>query len=389
MSNKEYMSQIDLLHVKEFDEQPILAISVPGVYTILGEYADFCSGHTLYAGSGKTLDSTFSLRKDQTVRIYLATHGERKRLNLLNIKYRKEDRWANYIKGVVAAFNTRGYHPSGCNITLHGELLSEDTQTLKAAIALNVALGFNELNNFELDREECAAIAYTALSQFVSEPTRLTRFLAMLLVKNNYYLYFDVLQMSHYYIPVDTTSSIVFLTIESNIAPLAFKEEIALRREECKEAFERFTPYMPTRIIRDIMEDEVKEVHSGITEDDKRLISYVLSESRITKEAIALLEQNDMVLYGRLLTRIQLGLRDVFEISCPEIDWLTKRSGETSKSYGSAMIGGGASGTIIILIDKESISTYTSRMEEYEHIFGFKPVIKEFIPSGELKIEQK
>ncbi len=146
---------------------------------------------------------------------------------------------------------------------------------------------------------------------------------------------------------------------------------------------------MTSRIIRDVGEDEVKEIHGGITEDDKRLISYVLSESRITKEAVALLEQKEMVLYGRMLTRIQLGLRDVFEISCPEIDWLTKRSGETLKSYGSAMIGGGASGTIIILIDKEAISTYTSRMEEYEHIFGFKPVIKEFIPSGELKIEQK
>lgn len=383
------MSQIDLLHVKEFDEKPILTISVPGVYTILGEYADFCSGHTLYAGSGKTLEGTFSLRKDQTVRIYLATHGERKRINLLNIKYRKEDRWANYIKGVVASFNTRGYHPSGCNITLHGDLLSEDTLTLKAAIALNVALGFNELNNYELDKEECATIAYTSLSQFVSEPTRLTRFLAMLLVKNNYYLYYDVLQMSHSYISAELNNQMVFLTIESNIAPVAFKEEIALRREECKEAFERFSPYMPTRIVRDIVEEEVKEVHSGITEDDKRLISYVLSESRITKEAVALLEQKDMVMYGRLLTRIQLGLRDVFEISCPEIDWLTKRSGETSKSYGSAMIGGGASGTIIILIDKEAISTYTSRMEEYEHIFGFKPVIREFVPSGELKIEKK
>lgn len=381
------MSQIDLLHVKEFDEKPTLIISVPGVYTLLGEFADFCSGYTLYGGSGKSLDGTYSLRKDQTVRIFLATHGERKRINLLNIKYRKEDRWANYIKGVVAAFNTRGYHPTGCNITLNGELLSEETETLRAAIALNVALGFNEFNNFNLTKEECANIAYTALSQFVSEPSRLTRFLAMLFVKNDYYLYFDVLHMSYTSIPVEQKGKIVFLTIESNISPLAFKEEITLRREECKEAFDRFLPFMPTRIIRDITEDEVKEIKSGLSEDDKRLISYVLSESRITKEAVNLLEQNEMVLYGRALTRIQVGLRDVFEISCPEIDWLTKRSGETLKSYGSAMIGGGSSGTIIILIDREAISTYTSRMEEYEHIFGFKPVIKEFHPSGELKID--
>ncbi len=381
------MSHIDLIHVKEFDEKAALTISVPGVYTLLGEFADYCSGHTLYAGSGKSLDGAYSLRKDQTIRIYLSSHGERKRLNLLNIKYRKEDRWANYAKGVVSAFNIRGYHPIGANITLGGELTSEETQTLKAAIALNIALGLNDINDFGLSKEECANIAYTALSQFVSEPTRLTRFLAMLLVRDNSYLYFDVLHMSHSYIPFEMNGQIILLTIESNIAPQAFKEEITLRREECNAAFERFSSFMPSRILRDVGEDEVKEIKSGLSEDDKRLISYVLSESRITKEAVALLEQNEMVLYGRALTRIQVGLRDVFEISCPEIDWLTKRSGETLKSYGSAMIGGGASGTIIILIDKEAIPTYTSRMEDYEHIFGFKPVIKEFIPSGELRID--
>ncbi len=381
------MNQIKNLHFKEFGDNPSLSISIPGVYTILGEFADYCSGYTLYAGSGKTLNVVFSPRKDQSVRIFLAPLGERKRINLLNIKYRKEDRWANYLKGVFSVFNTRGYHPTGCNITFTGSLLAEETQTLRSALALAVALGCNELNHLGLTKEDCAHVAYSSLSQFVGEPSRLTRFLAMLLVKNNSYLFFDVLQMSHEYIPFQADSRFTTLIIESNIAPQAFKEEILNRREECSKAFAKLTSSYTSRIIRDVNDEEIKEINSSLTEDDKRLISYVLSESRITKEAATLLAQNEMVMYGRLLSRVQVGLRDVFEISCPEIDWLTKRSGETLKSYGSAMIGGGLSGSIIVLIDKEAISIYAGRMEEYEHIFGFKPILTEFSPSGELKID--
>ncbi|MGD1832298.1 MAG: galactokinase [Sphaerochaetaceae bacterium] len=381
------MNQINNLHFKEFGDNPSVRISVPGVYSILGEFADYCSGYTLYAGSGNSLNVVLSPRKDQSVRMFLAPLGERKRINLLNIKYRREDRWANYLKGVFAIFNTRGYHPAGCNITFSGTLLSEETETLRSAMALGVALGCNELNHLELSVEDCAHVAYSSLSQFVGEPSRLTRFLAMLFVKADSYLFFDVLQMNHEYIPFRTDNRFVSLVIESNISPQAFKEEIRNRRQECASAFQKLSSLFPSRILRDLKEEEIKEARPHLSEDDKRLISYVLAESRATKEAAALLEQNEMVMYGRLLSRVQVGLRDVFEISCPEIDWLTKRSGETSRSYGSAMIGGGSSGSIIVLIDKEAISIYADRMEEYEHIFGFKPLLKEFFPSGELKID--
>ena len=113
----------------------------------------------------------------------------------------------------------------------------------------------------------------------------------------------------------------------------------------------------------------------------------MLSESRLAKEGARLLAQKDMVMYGKVLSRVQAGLRDVFEVTCPEIDWLTKRAMEINGCLGATMITTGSSGTILVLLSQESLPSYTARMEEYEHIFGFRPTWKPYIPAGSLKID--
>jgi galactokinase len=94
-----------------------------------------------------------------------------------------------------------------------------------------------------------------------------------------------------------------------------------------------------------------------------------------------------VVLYGKVLSKVQAGLRDVFEVTCPEIDWLTKRATEMSGCLGATMITTGSSGTILVLLSPDSLDQYTTRMEEYEHIFGFKPTWKPYRPVGGLKID--
>lgn len=380
------MNELLDLHMKEYGTSPSVAVHLPGVYTIVGEYANFCSGYSIYASSTRMLYTTCSRRKDQSVRAFLSPLEERKRVNLLNLKYRREDRWANYIKGVLSIFNLRGYQPKGFSISFSGDVLTHESQTLRCSMALSVALACNELFDFGLSYEDCAHIAYTAITQFVGEPARIGRFLAMLNARDNTYLFFDVQHLSIEYIPIEQDSSVATLLIESKISPQAFKEEAELRRVECTQAFEAIAETLPRKNLRDLESDEEKELTENLGEDEKRLVSYVLSESKLALEAKNYLTQHLYPQYGKVLSRIQVGLRDGFEISCPEIDWLTKRSSETMQSYGAVMIAGGDVGSLIVLIEEDAISSYAERMEEYEHIFGFRPEVKRFFPRGELKI---
>lgn len=78
-------------------------------------------------------------------------------------------------------------------------------------------------------------------------------------------------------------------------------------------------------------------------------------------------------MFGKIMVRVQTGLRDLLEVSCPEVDWLTKRSSEISGSLGAVLVSNGFSGNVMVLLSKQAVPSYIDRLEEYEHIFGFHP----------------
>jgi galactokinase len=382
------MKQLIELHQLEFDDQPLVAVSVPGIYTLLGEFSDYCKGYSLCGASPSSLEVAISLRNDQSARLFTVLGNDRKRFNLQNLKYRREDRWGNYIKGVVSGMVGRGGSISGFNLTVSGSLLKNEGPTVSAAICLASALALRELFALPLSTEEIASICYNALSSFCGEPSRYVGFLAMLYAKEGALLLFDIQHLDFEYIPFPSLDSpVVSLIVESKVSPHALREELALKRKESKAAFEKLRPVFPNGLLRDIQDQDLKDSIGPLGEDEKRICLYVLLESRLTREGARLLAQNDMVLYGKILNKVQAGLRDSFEVTCPEIDWLSKRATETAGNLGATMINTGSSGTIMVLIARDSIASYTSRMEEYEHIFGFRPRWFPYQPQGPARID--
>ena len=134
------MKQIAELHELEHEDKPRTVVTVPGIVTFLGEFADYCKGFTLCGAASSSLHVAISSRSDQSVRLFLAPMKDRKRFNLQNVKYRREDRWANIIKGVVSVLNGRGFPSGGFNITFSGSLLSREGTMVNSAIALGATI---------------------------------------------------------------------------------------------------------------------------------------------------------------------------------------------------------------------------------------------------------
>ncbi|MHC1691805.1 MAG: galactokinase [Sphaerochaetaceae bacterium] len=381
------MKQITELHQLEYEDLPQVVVNVPGIYTLLGEFSDYCKGYALCGAAPLTLEVAISMRADQGVRLFTIQGNDRKRFSLQNLKFRREDRWGNYIKGVVAGIISRGYSVSGFNLTLSGSLLKSEGSVVASSMCLGAAMAVRTLFSLPLTPDDLASVSYVALSSFSGETCRYINFLAMTRAREGSLMLFDVQHLSFEYVPFPKSeSNVTTLIVESKISPHALQDELVLKRRESKATFEKLRTVFPNGLLRDIAEQDLKELTTGLTEDEKRICLYVLLESRLAKEGARLLAQNDMVLYGKVLNKVQAGLRDSFEVTCPEIDWLTKRAMETSGCLGATMITTGSSGTILVLIVQDAIASYTSRMEDYEHIFGFCPRWIVYQPQGDAKI---
>lgn len=383
------MKQIMDYHHMEYDDRPAIVVTVPGIYTILGEFADYCQGFTLCGAVDVSLGVAVSARADQSVRLFMMPMKDRKRFNMLNLKYRREDRWANYVKGVVVQLQQRGFLVGGFNLTLSGDLLKTEGAMVACAIGLGAAVALRQLYQFDLSLTDCAAIAHAALSSFCHETCRHVLFLAMVYAREGSLILFDLRNRSHIYIPLSLSDEVpyAFMAVESHITPYALQEELASRRRESRKAFDKLRTVFPVESLRDVSDQEVKDLIGVLDEEEKRICIYVLLESSLTREAAKLLAKNDMVQYGKTISKVQAGLRDIFEVTCPEIDWLIKRALETNGCLGASMITACSSGTIMVVLAKESLPAYTARMEEYEHIFGFRPTWSMYRPVGGVRID--
>src|SRR5690554_6195553 len=305
------MKQIAELHELEHEDKPRSVVTVPGIVTFLEEFADYCKGFTLCGAASSALTIAISPRSDQSVRLFLAPMKDRKRFNLQNVKYRREDRWANIIKGVVSVLQGRGFPSGGFNITFSGNLLSRDGTMVNSAIALGATIALRELYHDTLNLDDCPAIAYSSLSSFTGEECRLIIFLAMMHVRKNSLLLYDVHHLTFERIPQLVENEMLLpLIVESRISPHAIREEFAIRRRESRKAFEHLRTEFPNGLVRDVSEQELKESVGELSEEEKRICLYVLAESRLAREGARLLAQKDMVLYGKVLSKVQAGLRD-------------------------------------------------------------------------------
>jgi galactokinase len=75
---------------------------------------------------------------------------------------------------------------------------------------------------------------------------------------------------------------------------------------------------------------------------------HIVNDIKRVHECVDRLKNNDFTAVGNILTKSHASLRDLFEISCPELDLAVDTALE-NKSLGGRMIGGGFGGSAIAL----------------------------------------
>ncbi len=128
----------------------------------------------------------------------------------------------------------------------------------------------------------------------------------------------------------------------------------------------------PGSSLRDFIKRDLSPSIEGISEDSRRRAMHIIDENQRVLDMKNYLLQSDMMMCGRLLSRSHESLRNQFDVSCPELDWLVKRAQETQGVNGSRLTGKGYGGCTVTLIENNKIKLYEEHLEEYDRIFGFK-----------------
>jgi len=359
-------------HLEEYGQGPNIIAQAPGRVNLIGEHTDYNEGFVLPMAIDYYVGVAVSRRKDQHLRFFSADLKDRKRTSLSNLRFKKEDRWANYPKGIVSVLLNRGYDIGGLSFTVMGNIPVGVGLSSSAALEVATAYSVQKLLGIEISGPELARLAQEAENSFVGVQCGIMDQFVSRMAQAGSAMFIDTRNMEYRHIPIDL-ETVKILVTNSSVPRSLVDSEYNQRRTECEKCVSLLNPRKSGRSLRDYSAADLRDSMGLIPETTRKRCLHVVEENERVREAEVALKKNDIVSFGKLMNRSHESLRDQYEVSCPELDWLVKRAWETEGVYGSRMTGAGFGGCTVTLIEEKAIPKYEARLEAYERIFSFKP----------------
>lgn len=368
------MKDIAELHLTEYDSRPESVAEAPAIVKLLGEHTDAAEGLVLAAALSCRMRVAVSFRKDASLRFLAADFGERKRATAGTLKYKREDRWANHVKAMYEAFAPT-FAGRGVNVTISGDIPLTLNLGASAALGLASALAFSRLLGSPMPDADLAALACRAESAFFERSVPLYNYLAATVPKSGSLALVDLRSGKMREVPPPGAEWVLVLT-DSRVPRASADAELRDRAEQCRRCLAQI-PGPAGRSLRDVKLQELDDLMGILPESMRRRCLHVIEEIARVSEAEEALHRKDAAAFGRIMNKSHASLRGLYEVSCPEVDWLVKRAMEIDGMLCSRMTGKGFGGCTASFMKHEALAEYRKRLEDYERIFGFKPHVYE------------
>ncbi|MDR2158960.1 MAG: galactokinase [Treponema sp.] len=379
------MLDIGPIHCKEYETgsektDVVVVGEAPGRLHLLGEHGEPEAGLYLSCAIDRCIRVAVSLRKDNSLRFFAADLGERKRTTLINLKYKREDRWANHIKVAIHLFAGLGFPVKGLNFTLAGNIPQQIGLASSSAIEMAAAVALRGFFHAGIrDRELIEKLTASRMVFFEKDATPVDYFIEMN-AKKDQFLVVDEgsKEVKRIKSPL---SRYRILLMDSRVPRMGVADELKQRRQDLRKGLSLLSKKREGASFRDYATADLVESMGNLPEGIRRRSMHVVQEIRRVYDAGDALRTSDFPGLSRIILHSHESLRDLYEVSCPEVDWLVKRAQEIDGVLGSRMTGQGFGGCTYTILREEAVEEYRGRLEDYERIFGFHPVFYEVRPA--------
>jgi galactokinase len=292
--------------------------------------------------------------------------------------------WPTYVVGTVAQY-MHDLPKEGCvldlalsfasNVPLGAGLSSSAALEVAAATVLECFLhddlaysSLTEQQETALDRTVVRALrCQKAENEWAHSPCGIMDQLASSAAKEGHLMLIDCRSMEITNVPMKKgADQPVILVTNSKVEHEIADSEYGLRRKECNEALDAMqqVPLYHVLSLRDATLQDVDTAKDIMGETAFRRAKHVVTENSRTMECKTALKLGLWERVGELMNSSHKSLKDEFEVSCDEINFLVDICQEHPGVYGSRITGGGFGGCIVTLVQKEHVEDLIAKLKE-------------------------
>ncbi len=367
-----YADVVDAEFRKLFGEQPTVVRS-PGRVNLIGEHTDYNLGFVLPGATDMAMYFALAARDDQHCSIHALDLHESYSLDLHQLSVAPKP-WVNYLIGVLVELAKNGNAVQGFNCVFGGDIPIGAGMSSSAALEVGLVFGLNEIFQLGINKLSLVKMAQQAENEFVGVQCGIMDQYANAFGRRNAVLRLDCRSLEAQYYPFEFQEVSIVL-FDTRLSHSLASSEYNRRRTECAEAVRIIRNRLPAVVaLRDVKSEELSSVRSELDGLLFRRAKYVVEENERVLRACAALENNDVEAFGNLMKETHIGLRDEYQVSCAELDFLVDSVEEEDGVYGARMMGGGFGGCTINLVDTAGIVQLTTKVgTQYRKRFGVEP----------------
>ena len=341
----------------------------PGRINLIGDHTDYNAGFVLPMILDKAVYAAARVGKGTRHRLRSIDFDETLEFEIGIAPRVSSGHWATYVAGMLLELRV----DCAMDVLISGEVPLGAGMSSSAAVEMATGLVVSAATSTTVDPVTLARIGQRVEHRHVGVECGLMDQMVSRLGKPNHAFLLDCRSLEYTHVPVRKGAA-KLVAINSNIRRALAHSKYNERRSECGRALAIFQQ-QDHRLdaLRDVTENHLAASDPDM---DPVLLSrarHVVEENMRVHAAVRALRAEEWSELGALLVSSHESLRDWFEVSCAELDFLVSVSLAVPNTFGARMMGGGFGGCTINMVKQnqaEHLATTVQR--SYRKEFGLE-----------------
>lgn len=372
--NQTWKNNIENLFLETYRKKPEIVSIAPSRINIIGEHIDYLGGNVfpgnvslhIYGAFSKSDDIQFfsqNFPKDPIYKVKLKDH----------YKFNKDSSFMNYVLGCYQILVDKGYKIGGFSATVNSEIPSSSGLSSSAAFGVMILKGISTLYGYEIDFVEIAKLFKEVENNFMNLKNGIMdQFIIANGIKDHLMLLnTSNLKFENYKLDLGDYN---FLIINSKKPRNLIESKYNERVQETSEALKIINKKYNYPNLCSIPIEKMNDILSLL--DDpilKKRTKYAIEEQDRVKRMIDALQKNNYEEMGKILNSAHQALKNEYEVSCAELDFINEVGNKIDGVLGIRMTGAGFGGCLIALVKKDYNKKFKDKIvKEYKNKFGFE-----------------
>ncbi|WP_410772571.1 galactokinase [Fontibacillus sp. BL9] len=344
--------------------ETVRIFNAPGRVNLIGEHIDYNGGYVLPAAL--EFGTTVAVRKRDDKKVTFASTNlpYTAEIGLDELGKAKTEEWVDYPVGVIVELGKKGVSlTSGYDLLFHGEIPNGAGLSSSASIEVVTAYALLSMEGQPTDKVEIAVLSQKAENLYVGVNSGIMDQFAVSNGAEDHAILLMCDTLEYKLVPFKTGAYKLVIGNTNKRRGLV-DSKYNERREQCDAALRIVQQEEPQIQYLAHLSPERFEQLKGKFSDEVllRRATHVVEENARVLKSVDALSANNLVLFGKLMNASHDSLRDLYEVSCMELDVMVEEARKIEGTLGARMTGAGFGGCTVSLVHEDAVDRFVSEV---------------------------